>query len=100
MAYIGKVSITQEWADLESLIQAQVDGQSAFTFTTGTKYQLQPEKGLMGMCVASAEPDSLLAGEHLNQDQTAIYEPDGTNGIYVRSKEEDAVILLAVSELA
>lgn len=100
MAYIGKVSITQEWADLESLIQAQVDGQSAFAFATGTKYQLQPEKGLMGMCVTSSEPTDLLAGEHLDQAQTAIYEPDGTNGIYVRSKEEDAVILLAVSELA
>ena len=60
MAYIGKVSITQEWADLESLIQAQVDGQSSFAFTTGTKYSLQPEKGLMGMCVTSATPTDLF----------------------------------------
>lgn len=99
MAYIGKVSISQEWEKLEDLIKAQVDGQSAFAFASGTQYSLQSEKGLCAICVTSAEPDSLLAGEHINQDQFGVYEPDGSNDMWVRSKEPDAVILLAVSEL-
>ena len=100
MAYIGKVTVTKEWANLEDLIQAQVSGQSSFAFTTGTTYSLQSEKGLCGVCVTSSEPTSDLAGEHLNADQFGTYEPDGTNNIFVRSKELDTDILLAVSELA
>ena len=99
MAYIGKVSITQEWASLTDLIQAQVSGQSSFAFSSGSTYSLQPEKGLCGVCVTSSTPTDLLAGEHIDQDQFGKYTPDGSNDIYVRSKESDAVILLAVSEL-
>ena len=99
MAYIAKVSVSHEWENLEDLIKA-LDGLSSFAFTTGKTYSLQSEKGLCGICVASSEPTDLLAGEHINQDQFGVYEPDGTNDIFVRSKEADAVILLAVSELA
>ena len=32
MAYIGKIKVPAEWTSVESLIQAQIDGQSSFSF--------------------------------------------------------------------
>lgn len=41
MAYVGKVTLSQDWEKLEDLIKDQVDGQGSFAFENGKDYSLQ-----------------------------------------------------------
>ena len=43
MSYVGKVKVSSAWTKLEDLIQAQVDGQSAFAFDTSKTYSVQAD---------------------------------------------------------
>ena len=97
MAYIGKVEVSSSWSSLESLIQAQIDGQSAFAFDGSKTYSLQSEEGTFRACDTSTTPTSNVDGEHIDEKQTAIYQPDST--LYVRSNTKSGVCLVSVSEL-
>lgn len=86
--YIGKVKISNNWSKLEDLIQAQVEGQSAFAFVEGTTYQLQGEGNYgVRLCETSSTPSDAQAGERIIGTQTAIYqESDGY--IYVKTEAD------------
>ena len=85
--YICKVKITNEWSKLEDLIQNQVEGQSSFSFSEGTTYQLQAEGNYgVRLCDSSTTPAEAQDGERIEGTQTAIYEvSDGY--LYVRPEE-------------
>lgn len=106
MAYIGKVKLTTEWEKLEDLIKAQVAGQSAFAFDTSKEYSVQAEtpRGpyIMGayLCNTASEPSNLDDGEHLEQEQMCVYQPESGQYLWVRSRgtAENADVKLSVSE--
>lgn len=98
MAYIGKVEVSNTWASLESLIQAQIDDQSAFAFASGSNYSLQVESGTVRVCNASATPTGDVDGEHLDENQFSKYSPDAGT-LYVKAKAKSGVVLLSVSEI-
>lgn len=90
--YIGKVLLSNEWENLEDLIQEQVSGQSAFTFDSTKTYQLQGEcdheavkEVLLSarLCEASAEPTDNSAGFRIINTQCAYYQPS-TGSVYAR----------------
>lgn len=85
MAYIGKVKVSDTWESLADLIQAQVEGQSAFAFGSST-YQLQGE-GPVGVrfADASSAPTDNEDGERIANTQVAIYEPS-TGTLYVKAE--------------
>lgn len=99
MAYIGKVKVSNTWESLADLIQAQVEGQSAFAFGSST-YQLQGE-GPIGvrMASASSKPDSDDEGERIFGTQVAIYEKD-SGTLYVKAEQNSPNgQLLKISQL-
>jgi len=96
--YIGKVQVPADWSSLESLIKAQVDGQSSFAFTSGKTYSLQTEEGTLRTCDASSTPSLDVDGEYIVEKQQGIYEPDAGT-LYVRSNTKNGVCLVSVSEL-
>ena len=100
MAYVGKIKVPNEWATLASLIQAQIDGQSSFAFQSGKTYSIQVESGSLRVCNTSSTPTDSVDGEHLDEHQIGIYEPDGTNALYAKTKTKEGVVLVSVSELA
>ena len=90
--YIGKVLLTNEWAKLEDLIKAQVSGQSAFSFDSDKKYQLQGECFFEGtkevllavrLCETSTTPSDNIDGDRIVGTQCADYIPS-TGSVYVR----------------
>lgn len=104
MAYIGKVTLTNEWAKLEDLIKAQVDGQSAFAFDTSKEYgiQVDTQRGpyIFGayLCSSTSEPGALDDGEHLEQEQFAVYGPESGVYLWVKTRGSEASVKLSVSE--
>ena len=99
MAYIGKIKVPAEWTSVESLIQAQIDGQSSFSFDSDSTYSIQPEEGTLRLCNASAKPTLDVDGEHLDQTQFGLFKPD-TATLYARSNTKNGVCLVAISEVA
>ena len=103
MAYIGKITLTNEWAKLEDLIKAQVDGQSAFAFDTSKEYGIQVDtpRGpyIFGayLCSTASEPAKTDAGEHLEAEQYAIYQPESGSDLWVRTRGSAAEVKLSVS---
>ena len=100
MAYIGKVKIPSEWTSLESLIKAQVSGQSSFAFSTSSTYSLQADgadKAEVRLCNATSAPTDEMAGEHIDRDQFGKYEPASGATLYV--KQNGALVYLSVSEI-
>ena len=90
--YIGKVLLSDEWENLEDLIQEQVSGQSAFAFDSSKTYQLQGEcdheavkEVLLAarLCETSAAPTDEEAGFRIVHTQCADYVPS-TGSVYVR----------------
>ena len=90
--YIGKVLLSNEWENLEDLIQEQVSGQSAFTFDGTKTYQLQGECFFEGtkevllaarLCEASTAPSLDDDGFRILGTQCADYQPS-TGNIYTR----------------
>lgn len=99
MAYIGKVKVPAEWSSLESLIQAQIDGQSSFVFNSSKTYSLQTEEGTLRLCNASATPTLDVDGEHIDEKQFGVFKPD-SGTLYARSNTKSGVCLVSVSEVA
>lgn len=95
--FIGKVQVPDTWDKLQQLIQAQIPGQSTFAFQAGSTYSLQVESGTVRVCNANGSPSG-IDGEHLNEGQFGIYEPDAGT-LHVRAKPKTGVVLLSVSEL-
>lgn len=105
MAYIGKVSVTSAWAKLEDLIQAQVDGQSSFSFSTSNTYQLQADSELhapfgVRVCNSASEPSNDDDGEHLTDEQSGEYKPESGVYLWVKTRGNTTGIKLSVSEIA
>ena len=99
MAYIGKVAVPAQWSELESLIKAQIDGQSSFAFASGKTYSLQTEDGVLRVCNSTSAPTLDADGEHLDDNQFGLYKLD-SGTFYVRSKTKNGVCLVSVSEVA
>ena len=88
MAYIGKVKVSKEWTTLVSLIQSQVEGQSAFSFDADTTYQLQGETDSgVRLVEMSSTPDDRREGNRIVGTQVAFYVKD-TPDLYVRAVAE------------
>ena len=106
MAYVGKVSITSEWAKLEDLIQAQVDGQSSFAFDTSKTYTIQTdcEKSApfgARFCNTASTPENDDDGEYLTDTFVgALYQPESGAYLYVRTRGNTTDIKVSVSENA
>lgn len=102
MAYVGKVSVTNDWAKLEDLIQAQVSGQSSFAFDTSKTYSLQTDSGGadfgVRLCNSATEPAAEDDGEHLVDDQFGKYTPESGAYLWVKSRGNSTGVKLSVSE--
>ena len=86
--YIGKVEVNATWQKLDTLIQAQVSGQSTFEFDADTTYQLQGEgKYGIRLCEAASAPTDPQAGLRIKRTQTAHYK--AASGYYLYVKVED-----------
>lgn len=105
MAYIGKVSITNEWEKLEDLIKSQVSGQSAFAFDTDKKYSIQVDTvkdnndNSAYFCNSATKPTNSDDGEHLNNDLYAEYKPESGVYLYVKKAKSLGVIKVSVSQI-
>lgn len=105
MAYIGKVTLTNEWEKLEDLIKAQVDGQSAFAFNGSKQYQLQvdtprgPYISGAYLCVAASEPTPADDGEHLAEQKCALYQTETGTYLWVKTQADQGDVKMSVSEL-
>ena len=87
--YIGKVKLTNQWQELEALIQEQVDGQSAFSFDSSVTYQLQSEsKYGARLCVSASAPADDVDGFVISGDKTAHFKPETGMKLYVRHGAE------------
>ena len=104
MAYVGKVSITSTWAKLEDLIKSQVSGQSAFAFDTDKTYSIQTEGTNLPFgarfCNSATEPSADDDGEHLTDEQFAVYKPESGVYLYVKKVRSLGVLKVSVSENA
>ena len=105
MAYVGKVSITSEWAKLEDLIKAQVDGQSAFAFDTSKTYTIQTDGPSTPFgarfCNTASTPENDDDGEYLTDTFVgALYQPESGAYLYVRTRGNTTNIKVSVSENA
>lgn len=104
MAYIGKVTLTDEWAKLVDLIQAQVDGQSSFAFDTSKEYQIQVDTVKTNhdysayFCSSATEPTEKDAGEHLDNNLPGIYQPESGVDLWVKTTTT-GMVKVSVSEL-
>ena len=103
MAYIGKVSITNDWEKLEDLIKEQVDGQSSFAFDTTKKYAIQTDGPTLPygarFCTSATRPESPDVGGHLSDQQQGIYEPESGVYLYVKKFKSLGVLKVSVEEL-
>ena len=105
MAYIGKVTITNNWEKLEDLIKEQVDDQSSFAFDTSKKYSIQVDTVKENnnysayVCNSATEPANSDDGEHLNNDLYAEYKPESGAYLYIKKAKSLGVIKVAVSEI-
>lgn len=105
MAYVGKVVVTQDWAKLEDLIKAQVEGQSSFAFDTSKTYELQTDCEQhapfgVRVCNSASEPSDADAGEHLSDDQSGEYKPESGIYLWVKVRGNTTDVKLSVSEIA
>lgn len=104
MAYIGKVTINNEWEKLEDLIKDQVAGQSAFAFDTTKQYFLQVEttrgQFVFGIyaCNSTTEPANPDDGEHLEEDSFGIYQPEAGEYLWVKSRNANTSVKMSISE--
>ena len=104
MAYIGKVTLTSSWAKLEDLIKAQVDGQSAFAFDTSKKYgiEVDTQRGpyIFGayLCNSATEPANADDGEHLEQENFGVYQPESGAYLWVKARGQQETVKISVSE--
>lgn len=90
--YIGKVLLSNEWENLEDLVQEQVSGQSTFAFEADKKYQFQGECFFEGtkevhlaarLCENTTDPSDTKDGFRITHTQCAIYQPS-TGNVYAR----------------
>ena len=89
MAYIGKIKITKEWAKVEDLIQDQISGQSAFSFSSDSAYQIQGESDYGVRLVEQASaPTDMNEGNKIVGTQCAYYKPE-SGYLYVRTGVEN-----------
>lgn len=105
MADIGKITITSEWAKVEDLIKAQVDGQSSFAFDTSKKYLIQTdcEQGApfgARFAICATEPTEADAGGHLSDDQSAEYTPKSGEYLWVKTRGNTTDVKVYVTENA
>ena len=104
MAYIGKVTLTNEWEKLEDLIKAQVDGQSAFAFDTSKDYGIQVDTArgpyICGayLCNSTSEPAETDDGEHLEAEMFGEYTPESGIYLWVKSRGDASVVKMSISE--
>lgn len=87
--YIGKVEVNATWQKLDTLIKAQVSGQSTFEFDADTTYQLQGE-GSYGirLCeAADVPPTDPQAGLRIKGTQTAHYKAASGYDLYVKVED-------------
>ena len=99
--YIGKVEVNDTWQKLDTLIQAQVSGQSSFAFDAETTYQLQAEGNFgVRLCVAADEPGA-KDGERIRDTQTARFKTETGAYLWVKVEEgtQPATPLLKISTL-
>ena len=100
--YIGKVEVGNEWEKLDTLIKAQVDGQSSFAFDAATTYQLQGE-GSAGVCLCETEqaPSDKSDGFVIRGTQCANYKPTSGLHLWVKVAEYpmSALALLKIATL-
>jgi len=83
--YIGKVKVNNQWQQLDTLIQAQVSGQSAFSFDADTTYQLQDEsKYGIRLCEAASTPADENDGFVIGGGILGHYKPATGYNLYVR----------------
>lgn len=103
MAYIGKVTLTDTWTKLEDLIKL-LDGQSDFAFDTSKQYQIQVDTVKSNhdysayFCSSATEPTEADAGEHLDNNLPAIYQPESGMDLWVKMVNA-GVVKVSVSEL-
>lgn len=104
MAYIGKVTLSQDWEKLEDLIKDQVDGQGSFAFENGKDYSLQvdsPNLEIMFgayVCVSENKPALRDDGEHLTC-QSGFYTAESGVSLWVKIRGNTTNIKMAVSEI-
>lgn len=105
MAYVGKVKITSEWQKLEDLIQAQVDGQSSFSFDTSKKYAVMSDSKTQStmfgayVCHSATEPEEDDAGEYLTDTLFGVYEPASGVDLWVKTRGNTTDVKVSVSEI-
>jgi hypothetical protein len=100
--YIGKVEVTNEWQKLDALIQAQVDGQSAFTFDSAVTYQIQGEGNYgIRLCEVADAPTDPKVGLRIRGVQPAHFKVDSGYDLYVKVEdgENPARPLLHISTI-
>ena len=101
--YIGKVEVNNQWQQLDTLIQAQVSGQSSFAFDADTTYQLQGEgnNGVRLCVVASIPNDDEQVGFRIQGTQCADFKAEAGCNLYVKAEEgaNPATPLLHISTL-
>jgi len=100
--YIGKVEVTNEWQKLETLIQEQVSGQSAFSFDSAVTYQLQGEGNYgIRLCEVADAPTDPKNGLRIRGVGTAHFKPDAGYDVYVKTEdgENPARPLLHISTI-
>lgn len=86
--YIGTVEVNNEWKQLDTLIKAQVSGQSAFEFDADTTYQLQGEGNYgIRLCVSSSIPTDKQVGFRIQGTQCAHFKAEAGCNLYVKSED-------------
>ena len=104
MAYIAKVTVTNSWTKLETLIKA-IDGLSTFAFDTSKKYSIQVDGSETGeyygvyFCNSTTTPTEPDDGEHMDGTMFSIYEPESGADLYVKKVKSLGVLKVSVSEL-
>lgn len=100
--YIGNVEVTNEWQKLETLIQEQVSGQSAFSFDSAVTYQLQGEGNYgIRLCEVADAPTDPKMGLRIKGTQSAHYKVKSGCDVYVKTEdgENPARPLLHISTI-
>lgn len=105
MAYIGKITITSEWAKVEDLIKAQVDGQTSFAFDSEKEYFIMadgaPSPVMFGVyvCDSSTEPSNDTEGEYLTEGLPGIYQPESGSYLWIKTRGNTTGVTVSVSNL-
>ncbi len=104
MANIGNVVITKEWANLQDLIRAQIDGQSAFTFDSTKTYSLIVDTGVsvdaMGAyyCETTTKPTEINAGNPIEPCEQVIFEFTDGVPLWVKVRGSGDVARISIDE--